>query len=329
LQEAAGPPAGLVVLGQVAAGLAHQPDGGVLDRLAQQRAPAAMAADPPVRHDRAAALVALVADADWQQAHQAALQDLPALRDALAAAVADDSPAGVPLLMTASHTLLRFREEHQRAGPMFELARLGDLAGARRRCSLFTLDPHWRQALLLTVAWLAPPALHAEAVELFNEVVAGAASGRVANGSAERGVDGAVDDATDGSVYAATKRTLRALAGWVHADLFGTPPPQRPETVPPARTTDYLVEQLLNRLGGTGHDGERLQSVGIGALAQYPNLPTRGLAPSGPVMSGVSGTSGTSGAPGPTARRGCATRWSASCTPLWAAATSSSRTAWR
>jgi hypothetical protein len=234
-----------------------------------------MAADPPVRHDRAAALVALVADADWQQAHQAALQDLPALRDALAAAVADDSPAGVPLLMTASHTLLRCREEHQRAGPMFELARLGDLAGARRRCSLFTLDPHWRQALLLTVAWLAPPALHAEAVELFNEVVAGAASGRVANGSAERGVDGAVDDATDGSVYAATKRTLRALAGWVHADLFGTPPPQRPETVPPARTTDYLVEQLLNRLGGGNIEFENSLAVTSGAITSAVCWPMR------------------------------------------------------
>lgn len=268
--------------------------------LAHQRAQAAMAADPPVRHERAAALVALVADADWQQAHQAALQDLPALRDALtdalAAAVADDSPAGVPLLMTATHTLLRFRDEHQRAGPVFDLARLGDLGGARRRCSLFTLDPHWRQTLLLTVAWLAPPAAHAEAVDLFNEVVAGAAVDRMANGSAERSVDGAVDDAADGSVYAAADRTLRALAGWVHADLFGTPPPQWPETVPPARATDYLVEQLLNRLGGTGHDGEFLQSVGINTLAQYPDLPTRGLAPSGPAMPGVSGTSG---APGP------------------------------
>ncbi len=225
--------------------------------LAHQRAQAVIAADPAhlaERHARAAALVALVADADWQQAHQAALQDLPALRDALAsaldAAVADASPAGVPLLITAADTLVRFRDEHQRAEPLFELARQGDLAGARRRGSLFTLDAHWRQALLLTVVWLAPAARHAEAVALFNEVDAEGSSNAV----------------------------LQALAAWVRADLFGVPAPLWPEMVAPARATDYLVEQLLDRLGGTAHDREFLLSEGIAALAQNPGMPTRGLA---------------------------------------------------
>ena len=52
------------------------------------------------------ALVALVADTAWQGDHQAALQDLPALRDAMAraldAAVADDTPAGLPLVVRAA-----------------------------------------------------------------------------------------------------------------------------------------------------------------------------------------------------------------------------------
>lgn len=231
--------------------------------LAHQRAQAAMAVDQPARHDRAAALVALVADADWQQAHQAALQDLPALHSALAsaldAAVADDSPAGVPLLIEASDALVHFNDEHQRAEPVFDLARLGDLAGARHRCSLFMLDVHWRQALLLTVAWLAPPAQAAEAVALLNEV----------------GADAAAD------------ATLRALAAWVRADLLGQAPPQPPQTVPPQQATDYLVEQLLNRLGGMAHDREFLQSEGIVALAQNPDMATRGLAQAGPGASGA------------------------------------------
>lgn len=226
--------------------------------LAHQRAQAAIAADPPTRHDRAAALVALVSDADWQQAHQATLHDLPALRDALnsalAATVADESPAGLPLLITAADTLVRFDAEHQRAGPAFELARQGDLAGARRRCALFTLDAHWRQALLLAVAWLAPASQAAEATTLFHEVNAEATA----------------DD------------TLQRLAAWVRADLFGTPPPQAPATVAPDQATDYLIEQLLNRLGGTAHDQEFLMSRGFNAHAQNPDMPTRGLAGADP-----------------------------------------------
>ena len=256
--------------------------------LAHQRAQAVIAADPSARHAPAAALVALVADPTWQQTHQAALQDLPALRDALAsalaAAVADESPAGVPLLIAAADALVRFRDEHQRAGPVFDLARLGDLAGARRRCSLLTLDAHWRQALLLTVAWLAPATRQAEAVELFNEV------------GAEASVDG----------------TLQALAAWVRADLFGMPPPQWPETVPPAQATDYLVEQLLGRLGGTAHDREFLLSAGIDALAQNPDMPTRGLAQAGPgpsVSSLSSLSSVSSGLSGPPGAAAASTRY--------------------
>ena len=116
----------------------------------------------------------------------------------------------MPLLIAAADTLVRFRDEHQRAGAVFHLARQGDLAGARRRCSLFTLGAHWRQAWRLTVAWLAPPACHAEAVALFNEI----------------GGEGSADG------------TLQALAAWVRADLFNTPVPHWPETVPPGRATD-------------------------------------------------------------------------------------------
>lgn len=243
--------------------------------LAHQRAQAVIAADPAAlaeRHTRTAALVALVADASWQQAHQAALQDLPALRDALAsaldAAVADASPTGVPLLIAAADTLVRFRDEHQRAEPVFDRARSGDLADARRRCTLLTLDAHWRAALLLTVAWLTPDAQRAEALDLLDEV----------------GAEGSANT------------TLQALAAWVRADLSGTPAPQWPETVPPARATDYLVEQLLDRLGGTAYDREFLLSVGVAALAQNPDMPTRGLAQTGPGPSGDSGAAGAAGA---------------------------------
>jgi hypothetical protein len=69
--------------------------------------------------------------------------------------------------------------------------------------------------------------------------------------------------------------------------------------VPPTRATDYLVEQLLARLGGAAHDHEFLLSQGMAALVQHPNLLARGLAQADPARQGASGASGGAGAAGP------------------------------
>ena len=135
-----------------------------------------MRSDQPQRHSLAEALSGLVSDPAWQQSHEAALEDLPALRealsDALDAAVADDAPLGVALIVQAADTLVRFRRDHLRPQPIFDLARQGDLDAARRRSALFPIDEHWRQALLFTAAWLAPAQERDQARKLVEEIQA-------------------------------------------------------------------------------------------------------------------------------------------------------------
>ena len=223
--------------------------------LAFHGAEAAMASEQPARHDLAERLVNLVSDESWQRAHEEAVGDLPAVREALvnalSAAVADDVPLGVALIVRAADALVQFNREHTRPEPVFDLARQGNLDAARRRTAVFSIDEHWRQALLLAAAWLAPPDKRAEAQNLVEEV-------RAQLGSDQR---------------------LHDLLRWIRADLWGEPPPQFAFPVPPAEVDDALIEQLLKRVGGGEYDREFIVSRGLDPDVQDPDRPppTRGL----------------------------------------------------
>jgi len=214
-----------------------------------------MASEQPARHDLTERLVMLVSDESWQRAHEEAVGDLPAVREALVsaldAAVADDLPLGVALIVRAADALVQFHREHSRPEPVFELARRGDLDAARRRTAVFSIDEHWRQALLLAAAWLAPPNTRPEAQKLADEV------------GAQLGPD----------------QRLHDLLRWIRADLRGDPPPQFPFPVDPAEVDDALIEQLLKRVGGGEYDREFIISRGLDPDIQDPDRPppTRGI----------------------------------------------------
>jgi hypothetical protein len=216
--------------------------------LAFHRAQAAICSEQPRRHGLSEELVAVVSDAEWQKSHEATLEDLPALRDALAsaldAAVADDAPLGLPLVVQAADELARFRRDHLRPGPIFELARQGDLDAARRRSALFSIDDHWRQALLLTVAWLAPPSRRDQARQLYDEV----------------------------SSEPAPYPTLRDLQAWIRADLWDQAPPVFPFSVDPNQADDSLIEEMLKRVGGGAYNRSFMMSRGLDPDVQNPDV---------------------------------------------------------
>jgi len=224
--------------------------------LAFHRAAAIAAMASAQRHDPAQQLVALVGDVDWQARHEAVLADLPALREALAsaldAAVAVDTPGASALIVEASDALLRFDREHANAVPVFELARHGDLEGARRRSDLFvsSVDAHWRQALLLVVGWLAPLERREAARALVAEV--------------QRDLG--------------PEATLHDLLAWVRVDLRGDAPPAFVPSVPAGAASEALIEQLLKRVGGGHYDRELIAQHGLDPGAENPDMPrTRGL----------------------------------------------------
>lgn len=224
--------------------------------LAFHRAAAIAAMAPAQRHDPAQRLVALVGNVDWQARHEAVLADLPALREALASAldatVAVDTPGAAALIVEAADALLRFDREHANVAPVFELARHGDLEGARRRSDLFvpSVDTHWRQALLLVVGWLAP--LHRRE----------AARALVAEVQRDLGPEA----------------TLHDLLAWVRADLHGDAPPAFVPSLPAGAASEALIEQLLKRVGGGHYDRELIARHGLDPGAQNPDMPrTRGL----------------------------------------------------
>jgi hypothetical protein len=223
--------------------------------LALHRAQAAIFSEQPQRHASTERLVALVTDETWQQSHEAALEDLPALRGALSnsleAAVADDVPLGLPLVVRAADALVRFNRDHLRAEPIFELARHGDLDGARRRSALFPIDEHWRQALLLTVAWLAPPRQRDNARQLCTEIQS----------------------------HLGTDAALHHLLAWIRADLWADPAPAFAYLIPPHEADETLLEELLKRVGGGEYNRSLIVSRGLDPDVQNPDAPppTRGV----------------------------------------------------
>lgn len=222
--------------------------------LAHHLAQAAIAAPAAERHERAVALVDLVADPGWQHQHQAALQDLPALRDALRraldAAIADDSAAGLPLLVRAADAWVQFGRDHERAAPAFDAACHGQLDVARRRAELLSIDADWRLALLLMVVWQAPPDTP-QRQSLFDELRA----------EAERG------------------GPLADLAAWVRADVEAAVAPRFGPPALPRPVSPELIESLLQRLGGGAIDFEFLHAHGIDTPGASAEMTTLGVAP--------------------------------------------------
>jgi len=216
---------------------------------------AAMSSDQPTRHAMTRSVVELVGNASWQQSHERAIADVPALGDALSwaleAAVIDDDRLGVALIVQAADALMQFRRDRLRPEPVFELARRGDLGGARGRAGLFSVDDHWRQALLLMMAWLAPLPQRDQSRELVEAV------------QAELG----------------SQHTLGDLLLWIRADLWGEPAADFAYQVAPPVADEALVEELLKRVGGGQYNRELIRSRGLDPLAHDPDRPppTRGL----------------------------------------------------
>ncbi|RME49694.1 MAG: hypothetical protein D6791_00105 [Chloroflexi bacterium] len=122
-------------------------------------AEAAKERDQPEQHELTADLVTLVLDPGFQQTHQRKVGDLAALQDdlklALRRVAVDHNPAALPLVVRTALALVQFRRAQLRPEPIFELARAGNVEAAEGRLDLFSVEPHWRRAAALTVAWLA------------------------------------------------------------------------------------------------------------------------------------------------------------------------------
>ncbi len=216
---------------------------------------AAIASEQPERHQLTEHVVNLVSGSNWQEAHESALGDLTAVRAALLsgldAATADDAPAGLPLLVNAADSIVRFDREHSRAEPIIELARLGDLSGARRRTGLFAVDDHWRQTLLLTAAWLAPESRLGEAQALVEEV--------------------------ENQIGGGAERQLQDLLRWIRVDLWKEPEPSFAFSVDPNEADAALIAELLKRVGGGQYNREFLIARNVDTNVHNPDMATRGL----------------------------------------------------
>jgi hypothetical protein len=239
--------------------------------LAFHRARAALASDPASRHVLAEELVTLVSDVSWQELHERALADLPALQHAIAhgleAAVADDAPLGVALVVKAADSAVRFRREHSSPTPMFELAQRGDLEGARRRSELFSIEERWRHALLLVAAWLAPASAREAARQLVQDLRP------------------ELED----------EESLHHLLAWVRADLWNEPRPNHGCQVSPGSVHERVVEQILKRVGGARYERGVLAAAGLDLDASdpLPPSPTRGLYGGHTLGFGAGGRDGT------------------------------------
>ena len=120
--------------------------------------------------NRAAQLVRIVVDPEFQRQHKKRCRDLTALQldlqRALSAAAQCDEKAAVPLVVEAALGILSFRLNELRPEPLFDLALKGDIIEAAQRADMFELDSNWRRAVPLILAWFAAPANPAASEEL-------------------------------------------------------------------------------------------------------------------------------------------------------------------
>lgn len=119
-------------------------------------------------------LVGFVSDRDFWELHKQRINNLVLLqRDlerSLKAAAANSDPAGLSSLVRAATTMTTFRREELRPDPLFDLARKGDIAGAKNRLDLFDVDADWKLIALLVIAWLAVKRTPTEARRLRAQV---------------------------------------------------------------------------------------------------------------------------------------------------------------
>ena len=190
------------------------------------------------RHPDIAKLVRLVAEHRFQRANLRRLHDPLSLRRDLEEAhrlsAKDPHPDATFLLVVVVLTLLRFRRKMLQPAGVFDAARRGDLETAERLLDLFDadLDPDWRQAIELTLAWLAAPTAHQIATRLTERIAA-------------QGLNSA---------------NLRRLVDHVRAGLHGTP---HPVGDLPAPVDPLQAEAMLVRLAGAG-DSSLLGAYGLG-----------------------------------------------------------------
>lgn len=201
-------------------------------------AAAAQASAPDQRHLLTKRLVDLVVAPDFASIHMAEVNDLPALQRDLELAVEcaadDEDPDAIGLVIAAALTLTKFRREHLRPEPLFELARAGELKTAQGRVDLFGMDDKWRQVALLSLAWLAKEKDTAGAQELHQLV---------------------------GSEMVDSKQ-VHMLWARVNADLNNAKMPKL-EALDKEAPEEALVRAVVDRLGGADADMELLEGHGM------------------------------------------------------------------
>ncbi len=192
------------------------------------------------RHQQVERLITLAVDRNFQEAHKARVKDLAALqRDlqlALRATAADSDTGAIRLVVESALALVTFRREELRPEPLFEMARRGEVDAAARRLELFDVDPEWRQATLLTIAWLAAESRPDEAVRLRNRLRE--------------------------SLVASS--TLDLLLARLNTTLEGGP---LPGVGLPEAPSAELARELVARMSGEGADAELLTAHGFNPLS--------------------------------------------------------------
>lgn len=117
--------------------------------------------EQPKRHEEAARLAHLVLDDGFQNRVVERYTDLAAINHnlelALASLAVDDDPAAIPLIVSIALATVQFRQQRLQPDRLFTLAAAGRLREAEGMLALFGAEARWRQAALLTCAWLAAP----------------------------------------------------------------------------------------------------------------------------------------------------------------------------
>jgi hypothetical protein len=216
--------------------------------VATHLAAAANTDDSRERHRRTSTVVDVTSGADFQAAHARVLDDKTALRRdlerALRVAAQDLDSGAPPVVVHGALALVHLRQQQLRPESIFELARQGKLEAAVRHLALLGPEPTWRQAVQLTLTWLAAATDRNAAQELRDQVAA--------------------------EPLAAP---LQLLLARIDAALTNGPPPALPEL--PHPPTSFEIEAILDRLGGgnvTGVeplDWEAIQAAGPGEAQAY------------------------------------------------------------
>jgi hypothetical protein len=181
------------------------------------------------RHELIAQLARLVTERGFQQAHLAKLRDPTLLQRDLGLAhrlaAKDEHQDATFLLVPVALTQVLFHRQALRPEAMFEAARHGEVQTAERLLDLFSgeIDEGWRDAILLTIAWLAAANALGEAARLRDQV---------------RG-------AQPGSA------TVARLLDRLTATLDDVP--ARPVSLPPVPTLPEAAEMVARIAGSVGH----------------------------------------------------------------------------